>query len=213
MASNKKLELHCSPGTFRRVESAPDYRVQIASLHAGDEAYEEIIFTQGVASMASAAIDESPIVPKEEDMVFVPIQNSGGSSQEKKFSWLDAPTKLLLALVKELRPKVGKSANLRNKKQMWNTISNELCAKGHFYNAAQVEGKFFTLERRYKNVQLNNSQTGRGRQTCPYQAELDEIFKERASVHPECVIDNEVEVSAEADEVSEASPASPGINV
>ncbi|XP_017487440.1 PREDICTED: uncharacterized protein LOC108375804 [Rhagoletis zephyria] len=95
-----------------------------------------------------------------------PLSFEPGCSKEtpdQKTTWLDAPTKFLISRVKELRPKVGKSAKLRKKRQMWMQISNELRDKGYTFSWPQVETKFFSLERQYKKAQLHNSKTGRNR--------------------------------------------------
>lgn len=118
-----------------------EYRQAVAAQMAGTEEYNEIIFSPNNDSEMGA---QKPI-------------------------WLDASTKLLISLVKEMRPKVGKSQHLKNKRQMWVAIAAKLCANGHSFNASQVEGRCFTLERQYKRAQLNNKQTGRSRQACPYQ--------------------------------------------
>lgn len=81
----------------------------------------------------------------------------------KQALWLEASTKFLLTKVKELRPKVGKTASLRNKKQMWAKIAEELQERGHNFNSVQVEAKFFNLERQYRRMQFYNSKTGRNR--------------------------------------------------
>ena len=43
--------------------------------------------------------------------------------------------------------------------------------QAHGYNVTiiQVENKFKSLQRSYKNMKLNNKQAGRGRITCPYE--------------------------------------------
>lgn len=101
------------------------------------------------------------------EIIFSPNNNSEMDAQ--KTIWLDASTKLLISLVKEMRPKVGKSLHLKNKRQMWVAIAAKLCANGHNFNASQVEARYFTLERQYKRAQLNNKKTGRSRQACPFQ--------------------------------------------
>ncbi|KYQ54035.1 hypothetical protein ALC60_08497, partial [Trachymyrmex zeteki] len=84
------------------------------------------------------------------------------------FSWNDANMKLFLSLYKEMKGLVG-SRKLKNFKEMWKHISNEMKNSGYDVTAIQVENKWKTLERQYKKVICNNNQTGRGRITCSYQ--------------------------------------------
>lgn len=41
--------------------------------------------------------------------------------------------------------------------------------KGYSVSSTQVENKFKSLERLYKNMITNNKKTGRGRASCPYE--------------------------------------------
>lgn len=83
--------------------------------------------------------------------------------------WLEAPTKLLLSLLEDLRPQVGKTVKLKNKKKMWEVITQKLAEAGYAFSELQVQGKYRSLERQYKRTKLNNSKTGRNRQICPYE--------------------------------------------
>ncbi|XP_017480445.1 PREDICTED: uncharacterized protein LOC108369775, partial [Rhagoletis zephyria] len=62
------------------------------------------------------------------------------------------------------------------------------------FAAAQVEGKFFSLERQYKKTQLNNSLTGRNTLNCPYYSELNDLLRAKKGIHPEFVLDSETVV-------------------
>ncbi|XP_017470164.1 PREDICTED: trihelix transcription factor GTL1-like [Rhagoletis zephyria] len=84
--------------------------------------------------------------------------------------WLEAPTKLMLSLLEELRPKVGKSAQVRNKCKMWKIIEEQMRKEGYSFSAIQIENKFRGMERQYKKTVLNNRQSGRSKQTCPFKA-------------------------------------------
>ncbi|XP_011292782.2 uncharacterized protein LOC105261849 [Musca domestica] len=169
MSNKRKIDLMCSPETFKRVSNDTEFRNALASGIEGIEECDELIFSPNVVS------DES----MEEPLVFNPIFEPQCQLEEgcepqspepdgKKSIWLDSSTKLLINKYKDLRPLVGKVASLKNKKQMWTKISEELKANGHDFTIAQVENKFYSLERQYKNMQLHNSKTGRDRQTCPY---------------------------------------------
>lgn len=86
-----------------------------------------------------------------------------------KVVWLEAPTKMLLSLMEELAPRVGKSLQLKNKNKMWKLISEKLTAEGYPFSPSQVQTKFRTLERQYKKIKLHNTKTGRDRQNCSFE--------------------------------------------
>ncbi|XP_073812455.1 uncharacterized protein [Musca autumnalis] len=49
-----------------------------------------------------------------------------------KQCWVEAPVKLMLTLLEEMLPNVGKSATLKNKKKLWTVIAEELRNNGSF---------------------------------------------------------------------------------
>ncbi|XP_037825591.1 zinc finger protein with KRAB and SCAN domains 2-like [Lucilia sericata] len=108
----------------------------------------------------------------------------------EKQMWLDAPTKLLISNLVELQPKVGKSAALKNKKKLWDLISEELKSNGYMFTPIQVETKFRSLERQYKKTKLNNKLTGRSKMTCPYESELGDLFGDKRGLNPDYILNN-----------------------
>ncbi|XP_073835304.1 uncharacterized protein isoform X2 [Musca autumnalis] len=103
----------------------------------------------------------------------------------------------MLSLLEENMHKVGKSAFLKNKRKLYQYISERLGDAGYTFTADQVETKFRGMERRYKNTKLNNSLTGRNKLTCPYELELDNILGNKKSINPEFVLDSEEIVEKE----------------
>ncbi|EFN89255.1 hypothetical protein EAI_09798, partial [Harpegnathos saltator] len=83
------------------------------------------------------------------------------------FTWCDASTKLFLSIYKEMN-KLFKNRKIATKKILWNKITIQMNSKGYNVNVIQVEDKYKSLERSYKNMISNNKKTGRGRMTCPY---------------------------------------------
>ncbi|XP_071631559.1 uncharacterized protein [Temnothorax longispinosus] len=55
-------------------------------------------------------------------------------------------------------------------------------SEGYNVTVIQIENKYKSLERSFKNMITNNKQTGRGRTTCPYQAELTELLGSKHNV-------------------------------
>lgn len=98
------------------------------------------------------------------------IENEDSPVDEaNKSVWLENTTKLLLALIAEIKPKVGKCTKYRTKKKMYDEIRRRLEDAGHSYSVVQIENKYRSLERRFKDAKLNNNKSGRARQTCPYE--------------------------------------------
>lgn len=52
---------------------------------------------------------------------------------------------------------------------MWNKIALEMQKNGYNTTLLQVENKYKSLERSYKNMKLNNKKTGRGRMSCTFE--------------------------------------------
>lgn len=83
--------------------------------------------------------------------------------------WLDSSTKLLLSLVEELAPKIGKTVHMKTKRKMWQVIKRELAEKGYIFSEGQIESKYRGLERQFKKTKLHNTQTGRNRKICAFE--------------------------------------------
>lgn len=88
-------------------------------------------------------------------------ENHSPLNINKTFNWTDVSTKLFLELYKEKREL------LINRKIK--TICENMKSHGFNVTTMQVENKWKSLERSYKNMILNNKQTGRGRVTCFYE--------------------------------------------
>ncbi|XP_029172843.1 uncharacterized protein LOC114941852 [Nylanderia fulva] len=105
-------------------------------------------------SSTSATTNESAIIKKNHDT-------------DSSFSWNDEPTRYFLSLYQENR-KLVLSRKLKTLKAMWIHIANTMTKSGYNVSPLQVENKFKTMERAYKNMVSNNKKTGRGRATCSY---------------------------------------------
>jgi len=94
--------------------------------------------------------------------------NDIDSSGNKSFYWTDASTRLFLHLYRTKREMVY-DRKIKNLRIMWQLISQELKEVGYIVTPLQVENKFKTLERAYKNMMSNNKRTGRRRIECSYE--------------------------------------------
>ncbi|XP_073848401.1 uncharacterized protein [Musca autumnalis] len=66
---------------------------------------------------------------------------------------------------------------------MWTKIAEDWLRRGTHITQVKWKG--------------NISKTGRNRQSCPYQSELDDLLEEKKSIHPEYVLDSDAEVTSE----------------
>lgn len=83
--------------------------------------------------------------------------------------WTNEQTKLLLSLYAELSTKVGKTYNLKSKKHMWEEIVKKMAEKGHIFTCLQIQNRYKTLDRGYKDKIANNKKSGRGRASCEFE--------------------------------------------
>ncbi|XP_025160777.1 uncharacterized protein LOC112589922 isoform X2 [Harpegnathos saltator] len=57
-------------------------------------------------------------------------------------------------------------------------------SKGYTITTTQIENKYKSLERSFKNMIANNKKTGKGCTTCLYQTELTELLGSRHNIEP-----------------------------
>ncbi|XP_011882979.1 PREDICTED: uncharacterized protein LOC105570416 [Vollenhovia emeryi] len=91
------------------------------------------------------------------------------------FPWCDASTKIFLKQYKEKKELV-KNRKLKNMKKAYQEIAQSLIDNGFTVSPLQVENRYKTLKRAYKNMMIHNRRNGRGKYICSYERDLDEIF-------------------------------------
>lgn len=98
------------------------------------------------------------------------IKNTPSTSKSGNvvFPWCDASTKIFLREYK-LKKELVKNRKLKNMKVAYQDISKSLQDNGFNVSPLQVENRFKTLKRAYKNMLLSNRRTGRGRYICSYE--------------------------------------------
>ncbi|XP_036144063.1 trihelix transcription factor GT-2-like [Monomorium pharaonis] len=67
---------------------------------------------------------------------------------------------------------------------LWQKITESMQRYGYNITLIQVENKYKSLERSYKNMILNNNKTGRARISCPYETQLTELMGHRHNIRP-----------------------------
>ncbi|XP_067216807.1 uncharacterized protein [Linepithema humile] len=103
--------------------------------------------------------------------------------REESFFWTDANTKFFLSLYKENIDLLAER-KIKTKKILWKKISEKMQLQGYNVSALQVENKYKSLERSFKNIKTHNKKTGRNRLSCPYETELTEILGGKHSIEP-----------------------------
>lgn len=93
---------------------------------------------------------------------------STSKSGNAVFPWCDASTKIFLREYK-LKKELVKNRKLKNMKLAYQEISKSLQDGGFNVTPLQVENRFKTLKRAYKNMIISNRRTGRGRYICSYE--------------------------------------------
>ncbi|RLU22219.1 hypothetical protein DMN91_006600 [Ooceraea biroi] len=108
---------------------------------------------------------------------------------EGSFSWTDASIKLFLCLYKDKKDLVS-LRKIKTKKILWQKISEEMKINGYNVSCIQVENKFKSLERSFKNIVTHNKKTGRNKISCPYERELTELLGEKHNIEPLMLLGN-----------------------
>lgn len=108
---------------------------------------------------------ESERIDLEEEKTNVASTSKNGNAI---FPWCDASTKIFLKEYK-LKKELVKNRKLKNMKNAYVEISKSLQENGFNVSPLQVENRFKTLKRAYKNMILHNRRNGRGKYICSYE--------------------------------------------
>jgi len=108
--------------------------------------------------------NEKTVLDKSKDNT-QPTTSKGGNVI---FPWCDASTKIFLKEYKEKRELV-RTRKLKNMKNAYQEIAKNLTAHGFGVSPLQVENRYKTLKRAYRNMLLHNRRNGRGKYLCSYE--------------------------------------------
>ena len=87
---------------------------------------------------------------------------------------------------------------VRNK-TVFQHVSEKMSAMGHRRDWEQCRTKIKNLKKEYRTVKDSNGETGRGRKTCRFYAELDAILGHRPASVPPSVLDTAALATNEED--------------
>ncbi|XP_071652769.1 uncharacterized protein LOC143899363 [Temnothorax americanus] len=111
--------------------------------------------------------------------------NANRINQDRRetFFWDDATTKLFLELY-EKNSDLLVNRKIKTKKILWQKITESMQKHGYNVTLVQVENKYKSLERSFKNMILNNNKTGRARMSCPYEQQLTKLLGHKHNIRP-----------------------------
>lgn len=89
-------------------------------------------------------------------------------NQKTSFYWNDAATKLFLHIYKVKKDLVS-TRKIKTYKLLWKNIAEDMLSHSYLVSPLQIENKFKSMEKSYKNMISNNNKTGRARKTRSYE--------------------------------------------
>ena len=110
------------------------------------------------------------------------------TSTNRGCPWSDDEVKALLAVWGESKIQDELDGAVRNK-AVFVDISKKMKELGYDRDWRQCRVKIKNLKKSYRDVKDNNGETGRGRKTCKFYKELDEILGHRPASVPAVLLD------------------------
>lgn len=125
--------------------------------------------TTGLVEEATCSMEEEATYSIEKEAT-CSMENIDKENEDltRSFPWNDASTKLFLEIYKCKKDLVS-TRKIKTYKILWKYIAEEMKQNGYSVSPLQVENKFKSLVRSYKNMISNNKKTGRGRTTCSFE--------------------------------------------
>lgn len=129
----------------------------------GKDIYIDVVPWENIAENDSE--NEKPMDKFKEDKTSTPTTSKSGNAI---FPWCDASTKIFLKEYKAKKELV-RNRKLKNMKKAYQEIANNLMESGFSVSPLQVENRYKTLKRAYKNMMIHNRRNGRGKYICSYE--------------------------------------------
>lgn len=131
----------------------------------GKDIYIDVVPWENIAENDSES--EKPMDKSKEDKVQISTPTTSKSGNAI-FPWCDASTKIFLKEYKAKKELV-RNRKLKNMKKAYQEIANNLMENGFSVSPLQVENRYKTLKRAYKNMMIHNRRNGRGKYICSYE--------------------------------------------
>lgn len=115
--------------------------------------------------------DEEILLLFNEEDLFVNSQQTISGKENDDLStstWTDEATKLLIDIYSKNKILV-ESGKIKTLKRMWEIIKDVMVSHKYNFTAIQIENRWKTLERSFKNHMENKKKTGRSRKFLPYE--------------------------------------------
>ena len=110
------------------------------------------------------------------------------TSTSRGSSWSDNEVRALISIWGEDRIQEELDGAVRNQ-AIFNSIAKKMEEKGYDRDWQQCRNKIKNLKKEYRQIKDHNGQTGRGRKTCKYYKEVDDILGHRPASMPAVVLD------------------------
>jgi len=123
-------------------------------------------------------------------LISVPTTVDSPSENEKgnrpvTHIWQKESTLLLIEHYKSYQERVN--SGFITKKAVWDQICLKMTTKGYQLSTDQIQGRWKSLCRAYKNVKDYNNKSGNDRKHYEYENELDQVFGDDPLISPKVV--------------------------
>ena len=125
--------------------------------------------------------------------------NASRSATTRGTLWSDTEIKVLIKIWGEENIQDELDGAVRNR-SVFNNISKQMNEQGYSRDWEQCKTKIKNLKKKYRDVKDHNGETGRGRKTCKFFDELDEILGHRPASVPTTLLDTGTSNPVESEE-------------
>ncbi len=103
--------------------------------------------------------------------------------------WSKKDAGVMVDIRVQMKPKFD--GGQTQKTTLWNQVAAQVTqATGHVTTGTQCDNKWKAIKRKYSEAKGNNTVSGMARMDCPFYAEMDEIYGDRACNQPEVIVDS-----------------------
>ena len=120
-------------------------------------------------------------------------------------AWTDEEIKALISIWGDSKVQQELDGAVRNK-SIFVKVQNELEKQGYKRSWQQCRSKIKNLKTQYRKVKDHNGGTGRGRTTCKFFKELDQILGHRPASTPAILVDTGIATAGSSSESQLSEP-------
>ncbi|XP_062576623.1 uncharacterized protein LOC134238512 isoform X2 [Saccostrea cucullata] len=170
------------------IVQCPDHLVETLTSPDTDPAVKNLIWkgllSQSAGEGGSEGMDANINCSQDDDDYTEDNTSSSLPGQQK---WKDTESKMLI----DLRIKMDDEfRGSKTHKALWNKLADTMNKNGMFVTGEKCSNKWKSIKRDYKTVVDKNAKSGSGKQKkCKFFDELNNLFGNKPSTRPECVVD------------------------